>query len=89
MTPDQVAALGRQALEVLLLLSAPFLLAALLVGLAGGLLQAVTQIQEQTLAFVPKFLAILAVFLLTLPWAMDVLLRYAAGLFGGVSRLGG
>jgi len=53
------------------------------------LLQAVTQIQEQTLTFVPKFLAILAVFLLTLPWCMDVLLRYAVGLFGGLSRLGG
>lgn len=89
MNPDEVVALGRQALEVAVLLSAPLLVTALVVGLVVGVLQAVTQIQEQTLSFVPKFLAVLAVFLLTLPWALDVLLRYGAELFGGVARIGG
>ena len=89
MSPDQVLAVGRQALEVLLLVAAPFLAAALLVGLLVGVLQAATQIHEQTLTFVPKFLAILAVFLLTLPWALDVVLRYGRDVFGALSRIGG
>ena len=89
MNPDDVVAVVRTAIEMVVLMAGPLLGASLLVGVLVSLFQSVTQIQEQTLTFVPKFLAILAVFLLTLPWAMDVLLRYAAGLFGGFSRLGG
>ncbi|MHB8764017.1 MAG: flagellar biosynthesis protein FliQ [Deferrisomatales bacterium] len=81
MTPDDVVAIGRQALELTVLLSAPLLITALVVGVAISLLQAVTQIQEQTLTFVPKFLAIVVVFLLSLPWAMDQMIRYATDLF--------
>ncbi len=86
MTPDDVVAVGRQALELTALLSAPLLLTALLVGGVISLVQAVTQIQEQTLTFVPKFLAILLVFLLSLPWAMDLMLRYAIELFTSFPR---
>lgn len=86
MTPDDVVALGRQALELTILLSAPLLLTALVVGVAISLVQAVTQIQEQTLTFVPKFLAIILVFLLSLPWAMDLMLRYATDLFSSFPR---
>ncbi|MDW7711422.1 MAG: flagellar biosynthesis protein FliQ [Deferrisomatales bacterium] len=89
MSPDDVVAVGRQALEVTLLLASPLLLASLAVGILVGLMQAVTQVQEQTLTFVPKFFAVLAVFLLTLPWALGVLLRYAAELFEGLHRLAG
>jgi flagellar biosynthetic protein FliQ len=81
MTPDDVVAVGRQALEITVMLSAPLLLTALVVGVVISLVQAVTQIQEQTLTFVPKFLAIVIVFVLTLPWAMDVMIRYATELF--------
>jgi flagellar biosynthetic protein FliQ len=81
MTPDDVVAVGRQALEITVLLSAPLLITALVVGVVISLVQAVTQIQEQTLTFVPKFLAIVVVFVLTLPWAMDVMIRYATDLF--------
>ncbi len=81
MTPDDVVAIGRRALELTVLISSPLLLTALLVGVLISLVQAVTQIQEQTLTFVPKFLAILVVFLLSLPWAMDLMLRYATELF--------
>jgi len=80
-TPDDVVALGRRALEMTVLISSPLLLTALLVGVLISLVQAVTQIQEQTLTFVPKFLAILVVFLLSLPWVMDLMLRYATELF--------
>ncbi len=81
MNPDDVIALGRQALEITLLISAPFLITALVVGVLISLVQAVTQIQEQTLTFVPKFLAIVVVFLLSLPWAIGVLTQYATDLF--------
>ncbi len=81
MNPDDVVAVGRRALELVVVLSAPLLITALVVGVLISLLQAVTQIQEQTLTFVPKFLAIVVVFLLTLPWAMDLMLRYGTELF--------
>jgi len=81
MTPDDVVAICRRALEMTVLVASPFLLTALLVGVLISLVQAVTQIQEQTLTFVPKFLALLVVFVLTLPWVMDQLIRYATELF--------
>lgn len=81
MSPDDVVALVRQALEVTVLLSAPLLIAALVVGVLISLVQAVTQIQEQTLSFVPKFLTIVVVLLLMLPWAIDLMTRYVTELF--------
>jgi flagellar biosynthetic protein FliQ len=60
---------ARQSIWVLLEIAAPAMLAALVVGLAVGLLQALTQIQEQTLVFVPKIIAIFLVLLVTLPFA--------------------
>jgi flagellar biosynthetic protein FliQ len=89
MNPDDVVAVGRQALEVTVLLASPLLLTALVVGVLISLVQAVTQIQEQTLTFVPKFLAILLVFLLSLPWAMNVMLAYATELFLSFHRFVG
>lgn len=89
MSPDDVVAVGRQALEVTVLLASPLLLTALVVGVLISLVQAVTQIQEQTLTFVPKFLAILLVFLLSLPWAMNVMLGYATELFLSFHRFVG
>ncbi|GAB6062412.1 flagellar biosynthesis protein FliQ [Deferrisoma palaeochoriense] len=81
MTPDDVLALARRAVELTLILSAPLLVTSLVVGVLISLLQAVTQIQEQTLTFVPKFVAIVVVFLLMLPWAMNLMLGYATELF--------
>ncbi|GAB4246463.1 flagellar biosynthesis protein FliQ [Deferrisoma sp.] len=81
MTPDDVLALARRAVELTLILSAPLLVTSLVVGVVISLLQAVTQIQEQTLTFVPKFVAIVVVFLLMLPWAMNLMLGYATELF--------
>lgn len=89
MTPDDVIAIGRHAIEITVLLSAPILLTALVVGVLISLIQAVTQIQEQTLTFVPKFLAVVVVFLLSLPWAMDMMIRYATELFLSFHRFAG
>ena len=81
MTPDDVIAVVRRALEVVILVSGPFLLTALLVGTVISLVQSVTQIQEQTLTFVPKFVAVMVVMLLTMPWMMDTMITYATELF--------
>jgi flagellar biosynthetic protein FliQ len=73
--------MAREALLTALLLSAPALMAGAAVGLIVGLLQAVTQVHDPTLAFVPKLVAILAVLGVMLPWLMQHLLQYAGELF--------
>ncbi len=89
MNPDDVVAVVRRALEITVLLSGPLLLISLVVGVVISLFQAVTQIQEQTLTFVPKFLAVMVVLLLSLPWAVDLLVRYATELYLGFGRFSG
>ena len=70
--------LGREALLVALLVSAPPLLAALLVGLVTGLLQAATQLQEHALGAVPRIVAVIAALIITGPWIGARLARFAA-----------
>lgn len=89
MTPEDVISLGRQAIELTVILSAPVLLTSLVVGVLISIFQSVTQIQEQTLSFVPKFLAVLVVFLFTLPWSIDLMLRYTTELFLSFKRFSG
>jgi flagellar biosynthetic protein FliQ len=79
--------LARQAVLTALLLAGPLLAVALGVGLAVSVVQAVTQIQEQTLSFVPKLLAVAAVFLGALPWMLQVLVRYTTELFRSLPTL--
>jgi flagellar biosynthesis protein FliQ len=76
-----VVDLARNAIMVALLLCGPMLVVALVVGLAVSVVQAVTQIQEQTLAFVPKLFAVAAVFLIALPWMLQVMIKYTTELF--------
>ena len=73
MSPELVMSVGQQALKLTLLLSAPLLLTALLVGLLVGLFQAATQIQEMTLSFIPKLLAMGLAFLIAGPWMLRLL----------------
>lgn len=68
--------LGRDAIAMALSLGFPILLAALVVGVLVGLFQAMTQIQEQTLAFVPKVFVVLLVLSLLLPWMMSSMMEY-------------
>ena len=89
MNRDQVVSLGVQALELTLKISLPLLLVGLTVGLIVSIFQAVTQIQEQTLAFIPKVLAIAVVLVVAGPWMLDQLVIYAHGLFAGIANLGG
>ena len=77
----------RHALTVALLVSAPLLLTALVVGILVSLVQAVTQIQEQTLTFIPKLLAMAAVFILLLPWLLAQLVEYLIGVMRSLPSL--
>jgi flagellar biosynthetic protein FliQ len=73
---DSVIQIGQQALWVTLLISAPMLIAGLVVGLLISMLQAVTQIQEVTLTFAPKIIAVFVVFALFLPWMSQYMVQY-------------
>jgi len=79
--------LARNAIMLALLVSGPMLIVALLIGLTVSVLQAVTQIQEQTLAFVPKLVGVSIVFLLALPWLLQLLVRYTTELFRSLPSL--
>ncbi len=76
MTPEAVLAFGRQAMEMLITVAAPALLVALAVGLAVSLFQAVTQINESTLSFLPKLLAVLAALAVSGPWMIAMLVDW-------------
>ncbi|MCC7204314.1 MAG: flagellar biosynthesis protein FliQ [Phycisphaeraceae bacterium] len=83
MSFDQATDIVRESLTVMLLVSAPILLAGLAIGLVVGLLQAVTQIQEQTLSFVPKIVVMGIVTILLTPWVGRMLIEYAQRMFTG------
>ena len=82
-----VVDLARNAIMLSLLIAGPMLVVALLVGLTVSVLQAVTQIQEQTLAFVPKLVGVSAVFLLALPWIIQLLVKYTTELFRSIPTM--
>ncbi|MDD2610561.1 MAG: flagellar biosynthesis protein FliQ [Giesbergeria sp.] len=76
MTPQMVLTIGREALTLLLMISMPVLGTVLAVGLLVSIFQAVTQIHEATLAFVPKLVAAMLVFALAGPWMLSTLVDY-------------
>jgi len=84
MTPQTVMAIGQGALELTLLISAPLLLAALVVGLSVSIFQAATQINEMTLSFIPKLVAIFAALLIAGPWIITMLTDYMRRLYGSI-----
>jgi flagellar biosynthesis protein FliQ len=87
MSPDLIQAavdMTRRAIVLTLELSLPVLAVGMVVGLLVSLLQAVTQIQEQTLSFIPKALAVAATVFFTLPWVLTVLVDYTREIFLGM-----
>lgn len=76
MTPETVVTIGRQGLELMLIVSAPLLLVALAVGIAVSFFQAVTQINEQTLSFLPKLVGVGITAIIAGPWMMTTLVDY-------------
>jgi flagellar biosynthetic protein FliQ len=86
-TPETIVGLLQQALEVTLLISAPLLLAALITGLVVSVFQAATQINEMTLSFIPKLLAIFATLVLAGPWMLNVMVDFMRRLFSAIPGL--
>ncbi|EMG38210.1 flagellar biosynthetic protein FliQ [Desulfocurvibacter africanus PCS] len=80
MTPEFVIGFARQAIELTLIISLPLLGIGMLVGIFVSVLQAATQIQEMTLTFVPKIIAIFIALLLFFPWIMDKMITYTRDL---------
>ena len=87
MTPETVMSVAQRALEITLLLSAPLLLTALLVGLLVGIFQAATQINEMTLSFIPKLLGMAAAMVVAGPWMLKVLVSYTRELIMSIPSL--
>jgi flagellar biosynthetic protein FliQ len=83
MSLDQATDLVRQTLVLTLIIAAPMLVIGMVVGIIVSLFQAVTQIQEQTLTFVPKITAMFAAAIILMPWIAQRLLDYAAAMFSG------
>ncbi len=81
MSPDTVISLGQQAMWVVVMLTAPLLLSALLVGVLIGMLQAATQINEMTLTFIPKLMVVAVVLIVAGPWMLQLISEYTQELF--------
>ncbi len=81
MTEDVVLSLGRDAIWTTVLLAGPLLIAALVVGLVVSILQAITQINEATLTFIPKMLAIVVMMVILAPWMTQMITSYTTELF--------
>jgi flagellar biosynthetic protein FliQ len=81
MTPESVMSIAHQAMYVGLLLAAPLLLVALVVGLVVSLFQAATQINESTLSFIPKLMAVVLTLVIAGPWMLETLLDYMRHVF--------
>jgi len=83
MTIDQAIQITREALTVMLVLSGPVLIAGLVIGLFVSVLQAVTQVQEQTLSFVPKIIGMAVVAMFVVPWIATQMIAFAQRMFAG------
>ncbi|ELX10304.1 MULTISPECIES: flagellar biosynthesis protein FliQ [Oxalobacteraceae] len=89
MTPESVMTMGRHAMEVTLMIAAPMLLVALIIGLVVSIFQAATQINEATLSFIPKLVGIFVALVVAGPWMLSVMLDYMREVFGGIPGLVG
>ncbi|WP_046157819.1 flagellar biosynthesis protein FliQ [Chromobacterium vaccinii] len=84
MSPELIISIVQNALYILIIVSAPVLLTSLLVGLLISILQAATQINEMTLTFIPKLLAMFLVLVLAGPWMLNTLIEYTTRLFQSI-----
>ncbi|HJN66256.1 MAG: flagellar biosynthesis protein FliQ [Pirellulales bacterium] len=84
MSPENAIDIGREAIMMMLIASAPILVTGLAVGLLTGIFQAITQIHEQAISFVPKIVAVVLVVSLLLPWIINKLVQYSTDLISGI-----
>ena len=89
MTPESVMTMGRTAMEVTLMISAPLLLVALIIGLIISIFQAATQINEATLSFIPKLVGVFIALVVAGPWMLSVMLDYMRQVFTGIPNMVG
>ncbi|MGE7661923.1 flagellar biosynthesis protein FliQ [Peribacillus sp. NPDC097197] len=89
MSADYVIDVAEKGIYMVLIIAGPLMLIALVVGLLVSIFQATTQIQEQTLAFVPKIVAVLLALIFLAPWMLSHLLSYANDIFGNLNRFVG
>ncbi|WP_374340236.1 flagellar biosynthesis protein FliQ [Methyloversatilis sp.] len=87
MTPTTVVDIGRHAVEILLVISAPMLGAALVTGLIVSIFQAATQVNEMTLSFIPKLIAVFLVIVLAGPWMITLMTDYIRRLYSSIPSL--
>ena len=87
MTPESVITLAQQAMEMTVLVSAPLLLASLVIGLLVSIFQAATSINEMTLSFIPKLLGVFLVLVLAGPWMIQQILDYMTNLFSSIPSI--
>ncbi|MCL2789971.1 MAG: flagellar biosynthesis protein FliQ [Desulfobulbus sp.] len=88
MSPETVVYIGKKAVETILLTSAPMLLTALVIGLLISIFQAATQINEQTMTFVPKIVAVFITLLIFGPWIIDLLVTFTTGIIAQIATVG-
>ncbi len=84
MSPENAIDIGREAIMMMLIARAPILVTGLAVGLLTGIFQAITQIHEQAISFVPKIVAVVLVVSLLLPWIINKLVQYSTDLISGI-----
>ncbi|MCK9362261.1 MAG: flagellar biosynthesis protein FliQ [Syntrophales bacterium] len=84
MTPDAVVGLMAEAIKVTMLVAAPVLIVGLVIGVLISIIQAVTQIQEITLVFVPKIIAVMVVLVAALPWMINMMVSYTHNLIASI-----
>ncbi|WP_299090105.1 flagellar biosynthesis protein FliQ [uncultured Metabacillus sp.] len=89
MSSEFVISLAEKAVYITLIISGPLLLLALVIGLVVSIFQATTQIQEQTLVFIPKIVAVLVGLIFFGPWMLSTLVSYAQDIFGNLNRFVG
>jgi flagellar biosynthetic protein FliQ len=87
MTPEYVLALGREAVMLTLMVSGPMLLFGLIIGLGISILQAVTQIHEMTLTFIPKIVAVAIALVIFLPWIITIIVDFTRNLYISIPGL--
>ena len=87
MTPELVVQLARRTFEATLLLSAPLLIFSLVVGLAVSIFQAVTSVNEATLSFVPKIVAVMVAMIIFFPWMMSYMGDFTREIYGMIATM--
>jgi len=87
MTPELVVQLARRTFEVTLLISAPLLIFSLVVGLAVSIFQAVTSVNEATLSFVPKIVAVMVAMIIFFPWMMSYMSDFTREIYGMIANM--